>query len=767
LILKLLDGEANSYLLKQQIENNPYELTRIHGVGFQPIDKFAIKLKPELLKSKHRVMSCIQYVLKEIGNSEGHSWIEIERLTQLVKSLVPECRDIYKEVIQACRQECSENLCSFLYADEKRVGLYGNYHTEKMIAAKLWALQSADNLYTDVDYDIALTALSAKAARRMTEVTGADALTIHRLLEFYAKGFKRNSENPLYQKLIIIDEASMINSSLFLSLLDAVSLNSKVVIVFDFAQLSPIGIGNVATDLLTSTLPIYRFTKIHRQAEKSGILVDANKIRIGESPIDEFEESTINGELQDMVYYFREQPTNSATYEQLNDLALKTFAGLLEQGVNIDDISVIVPRRQSVMNSVNYFNKKMQDIVITEKVPYMEMGDKTFKLGAKVIQRVNDYKKDVVNGEVGYITDILKPHKDNKHDFLINFGDNKVVKYKRNELEQIDLAYAITVHLSQGSQYKYVIVVLDMSHFMLLDMCLFYTAVTRAGEMCYCIAQPKAFIHALSNNKAERQTFLQELIYKQTTGKALMDLNLQAASLRTADETEIMDLFMKAFYEDRLLAVKWLFYIRDAREGAGERRLFRVIVEYLCNHHPEALKNVIQFIPEYGRYDDMWCILGTQLNDIVIDIIKTQLKEDEKNLQLNKPISRISKWLPSCNTSSKETVWLAKRIIKMLGVSEKQYRKTLSKMRNYLGVVEVKMSAKQWDDIDYQTVPSRANLVYNRAFLRNDGERRQKHPGAFERGKSKINSSVPNGALDDCERLLERLLSERYSKITL
>jgi exodeoxyribonuclease V alpha subunit len=240
--------------------------------------------------------------------------------------------------------------------------------------------------------------------------------------------------------------------------------------------------------------------------------VDANKIRLGESPIDEFDECIVSGELKDMVYYFREQPVNNATSEQLNDLALKTFVKLLEQNISIDDISVIVPRKQSVMNSVNYFNKKMQEIVIPDKVPYMELGDKVFKMGAKVIQKVNDYKKDVVNGEIGYIIDIMKPHKDNDYDFLIDFGENKVVPYKRNELEQIDLAYAITVHSAQGSQYKYVIIVLDMSHFMLLDMCLFYTAVTRAELMCYVIVQPKAFIHALSNNKGERQTFLQELI---------------------------------------------------------------------------------------------------------------------------------------------------------------------------------------------------------------------------------------------------------------
>lgn len=502
MILKLLDGEQNGYLLKQQLEENPYELTRLHGVGFQSIDKFAIKLKPELLKSKQRVIACIKYLLKDIGNSEGHSWIEIDKLTQLVKNLVPECRDIYKEIINMCRQECLDNKPSFLYADQTRVGLFSNYSIEKSISKKLWDLQNSDNLYIDVDYDeaiiktnmqngfeltkeqceavksvidnnitiitgnagtgktsiikaiinlyshydIALTALSAKAARRMSEVTGANAMTIHRLLEYDAKGFKKNCVNPLYQKLIIIDEASMINSNLFLSLLDAISNGSKVVIVFDFAQLSPIGVGNVASDLLVSELPLYKFTKIHRQAEKSGILVDANKIRIGESPITEFDENIISGELEDMIYYFREQSNNNDTYEQLNNLALKVFKELLDRKIDIDDISVIVPRKQSVMNSVNYFNKKMQDIVIKDKVPYLEFSNKQFKLGAKVIQKVNDYSKDVVNGEIGYITEILKPNKDNSYDFIIDFGDGKVIKYKRNELEQIDLAYAITAH---------------------------------------------------------------------------------------------------------------------------------------------------------------------------------------------------------------------------------------------------------------------------------------------------------------------------------
>lgn len=227
-----------------------------------------------------------------------------------------------------------------------------------------------------------------------------------------------------------------------------------------------------------------------------------------------------------------------------------------------------------------------------------------------------------------------------------------------------------------------------------------------------------------------------------TTGKALLDINFKVASLRNTSDSEIVDLFMKAFYEDKQLAVKWLFYVRDAREGLGERRLFRIVVEYLCKHNPDVIKELIQYIPEYGRFDDMWCILDTQHSNIVIDIIKNQLKEDNSNMSEDKPVSLLAKWLPSPNTSSKDTVAKAKQIIKLLSMNEAAYRKMLSKLRKYIDVVEVKMSAKDWEDIKYETVPSKANLIYKDAFLRNDEERRRAFLSALEKGETKINASV-------------------------
>ena len=134
-----------------------------------------------------------------------------------------------------------------------------------------------------------------------------------------------------------------------------------------------------------------------------------------------------------------------------------------------------------------------------------------------------------------------------------------------------------------------------------------------------------------------------------TTGKALLDLNFQVASLRTSDPSYIIAMFMKAFYEDRQLAVKWLFYVRDAREGIGERRLFRILAEYLCRKEPDVLKDLIHYIPEYGRYDDLWCLLGTQYSNAVVGIIQTQLAEDRRNMKDGKPISLLAKWLPNMN----------------------------------------------------------------------------------------------------------------------
>ena len=229
-----------------------------------------------------------------------------------------------------------------------------------------------------------------------------------------------------------------------------------------------------------------------------------------------------------------------------------------------------------------------------------------------------------------------------------------------------------------------------------------------------------------------------------TSGRKLLDINFGVTSFRNKNDKAIEDAFANAFYENKLLAVKWLFYCRDAREGIGERRLFRVCLKWLATEQPEIAKAVFGLAPYYGRYDDMWCLLDTELKDDVIMNVSMQLDDDLENMKANKPVSLLAKWLPSPNASSRETKRLAKIIYAGLGTTERSYRKTLSELRKYLNVVEVQMSAKKWNEIDYNAVPSRANLIYNGAFLRNDEERRRAYLAALERGDDgvKINSSV-------------------------
>lgn len=228
-----------------------------------------------------------------------------------------------------------------------------------------------------------------------------------------------------------------------------------------------------------------------------------------------------------------------------------------------------------------------------------------------------------------------------------------------------------------------------------------------------------------------------------TTGKSLLDINFAVASLRSASENEIIERFKRAFFEDKILAMKWLFFARDIRGGLGERRLFRTAMSFVADYEPAMVEKVIPLIPEYGRFDDMWALLDDEkLRTVVMEYIKKQLDSDIKNYNENKSVSLLAKWLPSCNASSANSKKYSKIIRQYLGMTESAYRKTLSRLRKYIDVVEVKMSAKEWGDIKYEAVPSRANLIYNKAFLRNDEARRREFLAQLEKGEVKINADT-------------------------
>ena len=228
-----------------------------------------------------------------------------------------------------------------------------------------------------------------------------------------------------------------------------------------------------------------------------------------------------------------------------------------------------------------------------------------------------------------------------------------------------------------------------------------------------------------------------------TTGKNLLDINFAVASLRSASEDEIVASFKSAFFEDKILAMKWLFFARDVRDGLGERRLFRTAMGFVADYEPAMVKKVIPLIPEYGRFDDIWSLLNNKaLYPTVMEYIKEQLESDIRNCSENKPVSLLAKWLPSCNASSADSKKYSRIIRQHLDMTERAYRKMLSRLRKYIDVVEVKMSAKQWGEINYEAVPSRANLIYNNAFLRNDEDRRREFLSKLEKGEAKINAGT-------------------------
>lgn len=225
------------------------------------------------------------------------------------------------------------------------------------------------------------------------------------------------------------------------------------------------------------------------------------------------------------------------------------------------------------------------------------------------------------------------------------------------------------------------------------------------------------FMNQLSNNVNYKRTENGALAHK-TTNSAVYDLFAFGAAYRTRSDEDCIFLFKKAFEEDERLALKCLFYIRDCRGGQGERRFFRTCFRWLAENYPKRVAFLVQYLPEYGRYDDMFELLDTPLESTVISIIKTQLIQDMNSFKNG--ISLIAKWLPSENASNHDTIAKARKIRKSLGITAKHYRQMLSKLREKINVLERLMSANEWEKIEFDKIPSKAGLIYKNAFARRD-----------------------------------------------
>jgi len=554
MIKKLISNEKNPELLKKKLIENPYELTKIHGLGFKKVDELALKLNPQLRQSNQRTYAFLRYYFISIGDSVGHTWVDMDTLESAVRDNIYECEENFENILELERKHKS-----MLYFEDEKVGLSKYYNIEKSIFEILqfldkqirkWKLDIENGIkiaeaeqgfnltqeQIDVvkraiesnvvvisgkagcgkstllrallkiykNYSIGCCALSAKAAQRIFEATGVPSSTIHRLLK--ADGvdtFSYNYENPLPYDVVVLDESSMVNAKLFYDLLSAIKPTSKIILCGDHKQLPPIGYANVFSDLLQmkELFNINELTKVMRQAEKSGILSDANKIREGINPIEQPELKIVNGELKDMYYMFRD------SRDALNNIAIKTYIKTIETD-SIEETVLVVPRRKECLNSAQELNIQIQDLIIKGKVPIIKRGTMKFKEGARVIQVANDYEKNVFNGDLGYLVKIYPETHNHHHAFDVDFN-GKIISYSKSEINQIDLAYALTCHKLQGSGYKNVIGIIDATHYTLLDSCMLYTMITRAKTKCLLLAEPSAFKKCIQNNKGiSRQTWL-------------------------------------------------------------------------------------------------------------------------------------------------------------------------------------------------------------------------------------------------------------------
>ena len=246
------------------------------------------------------------------------------------------------------------------------------------------------------------------------------------------------------------------------------------------------------------------------------------------------------------------------------------------------------------------------------------------------------------------------------------------------------------------------------------------------------------FMNQLSNDFNYKRTENGALAYKKLNSDVYTLFAMGAAYRKRSDEDCIL-LFKNAFEEDSVLALKCLFYIRDCRGGQGERRFFRTCFRWLAENKPVRARNLIEYLPEYGRYDDLFELFGTPVEKNVMALIENQLRTD---IASNKNgISLIAKWLPSENASSKETIARAKKIRQYLGVTSKQYRQMLSKLRAKINVLERLMSANEWDKIEFDKIPSRAGIIYRNAFARRDIIAKKYESFAKDKN-TKVNASV-------------------------
>lgn len=533
------------------VQENPYRLADdIWGIGFKTADTIAEKMGIE--KDRFiRLRSGILYTLNKLSEN-GHCYAVREQLikaaVQLLEVEEAELEITLDEMLrteEVIREEeaiylppfffsetgCAKRLLKLLAA-ERRVQMdvdtvmetvmgragqgqhitYDEVQLEAIRAAvssKIMVLTGGPGTgkttttmgiiaaYRAAGCRIILAAPTGRAAKRMSEATGMEAKTIHRLLEYKPpEGYQRKEENPLEGDVLILDECSMIDIMLMYNLLKAMPEQMTLIMVGDTDQLPSVGAGNVLKDIISSgRIPVVRLSRIFRQAQGSRIIMNAHRINKGEQ-ID------MRGG-RDSDFFFAAKETN----EEVVELLVKYCTENLPRYYHVDalqDIQVLTPMQRGVCGAAN-LNQVLQEAMNPGSI-FLRRGGTQYRLHDKVMQIRNDYDKEVFNGDIGVINHVDMEERE----LTVNFDGREVV-YDVSELEELTLAYATTIHKSQGSEYPIVVMPFTMSHYVMLQRNLLYTGVTRAKKILVLIGEKKAVWYAVKNETtADRNTKLAE-----------------------------------------------------------------------------------------------------------------------------------------------------------------------------------------------------------------------------------------------------------------
>jgi exodeoxyribonuclease V alpha subunit len=342
----------------------------------------------------------------------------------------------------------------------------------------------------------------------MSETTGHEAKTIHRLLEFsFIKGgFQKNQDKPLNCDLLILDEASMIDTILMHHLLKAVPSSATVILVGDVNQLPSVGAGNVLNDMITSgVVPVVELNEIFRQSKTSRIIVNAHKINNGTVP-------SFENEVHNNDFYFIRQEDPQKVLEIILELT-KTRIPQRFGFDPVDDIQVLTPMHKGLVGAEN-LNMELQKTLNPVQEGIVR-GNRSFRVNDKVMQIRNNYDKEVFNGDIGRIADI-RPE---EYQVIVTF-DGRDVAYEFSDFDEIVLAYAISVHKSQGSEYPAVIIPILTQHYILLQRNLIYTAITRGRNLVVVVGTRNALAIGVNNDKTQkRYTYLKHRLAKLSVSK--------------------------------------------------------------------------------------------------------------------------------------------------------------------------------------------------------------------------------------------------------